>query len=74
MSNATLPDPALKSETLMLRPREAAQLLGVSERKLWSLTKDRTSGIPCVKLGASVRYPRRQLEAWIESLIGRGTR
>jgi excisionase family DNA binding protein len=39
---------------LLLRPREAARSLGISERSLWSLTNH--GEIPAVRFGRSVRY------------------
>jgi len=41
-------------EPLLVSPRQAARLLSVSERTLFTWTKD--SKIPCVKLGRLVRY------------------
>ena len=52
------------STKLLLRPREAAETLGISERNLWQLTKDRE--VPCMRIGKSVRYPVESLKAWIE--------
>lgn len=50
---------------LLLKPREAAQALAVSERTLWQLTKDGV--IDCVRVGKrSVRYSQGALERWIE--------
>ncbi len=49
---------------LLISPREAANVLGISERKLWSMTQ--ASQIPVVRLGRSVRYSVRTLESWIE--------
>jgi excisionase family DNA binding protein len=68
------PDPR---SSLALRPREAARLLGVSERFLWSLTK--TGAIPCVRLGTgkrrTVRYPVSTINQWLEAHAteGKGT-
>lgn len=54
---------------LLLRPREAAQMLAVSERTLWSLTA--AGQIPHVRLRRSVRYPIDDIRAWIhEQKIG----
>lgn len=50
---------------MLLRPREAAQSLGISERTLWSLTDDGT--IPCIRLGRSVRYDIEVLRALVAS-------
>lgn len=48
---------------LLLRPREAAQSLGISERTLWNLTQAGT--IPPIRLGRSVRYDPEVLRQWI---------
>ena len=50
-------------EPLALRPKEAANVLGIGQRKLWQLTKDGV--IPCVHLGACVLYPVSMLQAWL---------
>jgi excisionase family DNA binding protein len=50
---------------LLLKAREAAQALAISERLLWKLTDQ--GDIPCVRIGRSVRYDVQDLEAWIES-------
>jgi len=56
----TSPDPA----RLLLKPREAAQRLSVSDRQLWARTKPR-GDIPCVRIGGCVRYDPLALAAWI---------
>src|SRR5262245_8521913 len=50
---------------LLWKPREAAKALGISERALWTLT--RQGVIPHVRIGRSVRYLPGDLRAWIES-------
>ena len=52
------------SEKLLLKPKETAAMLSLSERKLWSLTNGRQ--IPCVRIGKAVRYDVNDLRAWIE--------
>ncbi|MCC6123397.1 MAG: helix-turn-helix domain-containing protein [Pirellulales bacterium] len=42
-------------EKLLLSPREAARMLSVSERTLWTLTRDKR--IESRKIGRLVRYP-----------------
>jgi excisionase family DNA binding protein len=58
-----------KSETTMepmlLLTRQAAKLLNISERTLWTLTNE--GKIPCVRVGRSVRYDPNDLRAWIAS-------
>ena len=51
-------------EQILLRPREAAARLAISERKLWSLTQEEE--IKAIKIGRSVRYDLRDLLVWIE--------
>ncbi len=49
---------------LLLTPRQAAKVLAVSERTLWTLTK--TKKVRCVRLGRSVRYHTADLEELID--------
>ena len=57
---------------LLLTPRQAAEALQISERKLWSM---KASGeIPHVLLGRSVRYPRADLQQWIDERKTGGVR
>ncbi len=50
----------------LLRPDEAAALLTISPRTLWTLTSE--GKIPAVRLGRSVRYDVRDLEHAIEKM------
>jgi excisionase family DNA binding protein len=50
---------------LLLTPREAARMLSICEKTLWSLTK--RGEIPAVRIGRAVRYDPRDLAAWIKS-------
>ncbi len=59
---------------LTLRPREAAMAIGVSERKLWELTSDRTSGIPHCRFGKRIVYPVRELADWLARKASEGGR
>lgn len=54
-------------DKVLLRPKEAAQVLAVSERKLWAMTFEEGLGVPHVKLGRSLRYPLPDLLAWIKT-------
>lgn len=47
----------------LLRPKEAADLLGVSERSLWALAH--SGQISCVRIGRLVRYEPAALRDWI---------
>lgn len=53
------------STPLLLRPREAARMLAISERTLHDLTK--CGDIPCVRVGRSKRYSMVALRSWIEA-------
>lgn len=50
----------------LMKYPEAAEYLGVSERKLWDL-KD-AGEIPCVRFcpNGAVRFSRRELDRWID--------
>ena len=54
-----------KPGPLLVNARDAARLLAIGERLLWSLTNRRD--IACVRIGRAVRYDVRDLESWIES-------
>jgi excisionase family DNA binding protein len=49
---------------LLLNIQEAAEALGISQRKLWGMTDSRE--IPHVRLGRCLRYPVNELEQWID--------
>jgi excisionase family DNA binding protein len=53
----------------LLRPREAAAVLSVSERTLWSLTWPRGPIRP-VRVGRAVRYSVADLQRWIDAQQG----
>lgn len=48
---------------LALRPKDAAKVLGISPRLLWSLTN--RCEIPHVRLGRTVLYPVDELRRWL---------
>ena len=52
-----------KDVKLLLTIQEAAEALGISQRKLWGMTASRE--IPHVRLGRCLRYPVGELEQWI---------
>ena len=56
------------NNSLLLRPREAATALSISERTLWSLTAPR-GPISSVRLGGCVRYSTNALQAYIDSQV-----
>jgi excisionase family DNA binding protein len=49
----------------LLRPREAAEWLKLSERSLWSLTQ--RGELPAVRIGRCVRYDLADLIAFVEA-------
>lgn len=57
-----------------LRPAEAAKALGISERKLWEITADQSSGIPHVRLNRTIIYPARELQDWLAQQVSRPRR
>ena len=52
-----------RSEPLAVNAKEAAALLGVSQRLLWSLTN--AGQVPHVRLGRRVLYPVDELRKWL---------
>jgi excisionase family DNA binding protein len=50
---------------MLVTPREAARMLSVCEKTLWTLTK--RGEIPVIRIGRAVRYDPRDLIAWIEN-------
>jgi len=52
---------------LLLTPRQAAQMLAISERKLWSITFAEQPGLPYVKCGRLTRYAMADLQAWVNA-------
>ncbi len=63
-----------EAEPLAVRPREAARMLGISERKLWELTADQSSGIPHTRFGRAVVYPVDLLREWLSEQAAKGGR
>jgi excisionase family DNA binding protein len=55
------------ADAILLKPRDAAALLAISERKLWGLA--RTGQVPFVKVGASRRYRRVDLENFVAGQV-----
>ena len=63
-----MPNSDSYQDKVLLRPTEAARILAVSERKLWSMTfEDRL--IPYVRCGRLVRYPVDSLKSWVASQV-----
>ena len=51
-------------EPLLLRPLEAARLLGIGRSKLFEMMA--RDELPVVRMGRCVRIPRHELAAWID--------
>jgi len=51
---------------LLVNAKEAAKMLAVSPRKLWSMTFEDQPGLPYIRCGRLVRYPVAELLRWIE--------
>jgi len=54
-------------EPLLLRPIEAARLLGIGRSKLFEMLA--RQDLPVVRLGRCVRIPRRELVLWINQSL-----
>jgi len=60
----TMPAPKESSnEPLAVGRHQAAQMLGISERLLWTWTN--AGMIPHLRIGTRVLYPVEQLRAWL---------
>lgn len=55
---------------LALRPKEAAKAFGISERKLWAMTK--AGEVPHVRIGRAVVYPVHELKRWLSEQASKG--
>jgi excisionase family DNA binding protein len=51
-------------DKLLLRPVEAAELIGVGRSKLYQLLA--CGDLPSIRIGSSVRVPLDKLREWIE--------
>ncbi len=56
-----------KTASLLLKPAQAAEALGVSRSKIYELLSRRV--IPSVRLDGSIRVPAIQLQSWLEGLV-----
>ena len=57
--------------TLLLTPQQAAEALGISPRKLWSMSA--ANEVPHVRFGRSVRYPVASLQKMIADMTQGGS-
>lgn len=55
---------AAPTAPLLINSKDACVILGISPRKLWSLTN--CNAIPSRKIGVMVRYSPAELAAWCE--------
>lgn len=51
---------------LLLKPRQAAEALAISYRKLWAMSA--SGEIPSLRIGRAVRYDLADLREWIDKL------
>lgn len=63
-------DPPLY-EPLLLRPLEAARLLGIGRSKLFEMLA--RNELPVLRLGRCVRIPRQGLEDWVNECLAAET-
>jgi len=54
-----------KSESILLRPREAAEMLGLSLSEVYQLA--RREELPVVRIGRAVRLHRARLIEWCDA-------
>lgn len=52
-------------DPLMIKPAEAAELLGIGRTKVYELI--RANLLPSRRVGKSIRVPVAQLKAWVET-------
>jgi excisionase family DNA binding protein len=57
-------DASSPCEPLLLRPVEAARLLGVGRSKLFEMLA--RNELPVIRMGRCVRIPRRELALWVD--------
>ena len=53
----------IQNMSRLMTPKQAAAYLAISERKLWSMSKDQV--LPVVRLGRCVRYDQQDLDEFI---------
>ncbi len=58
-------------EPLLLRPVEAARLLGIGRSKLFEMLA--RNELPVVRMGRCVRIPRQGLEDWVDECLAAET-
>lgn len=63
-------DENLKNLPMLISATKAAELLGISARHLWTLTK--SGNVPCNRIGRRVMYSPNLLQVWVNSSAIRG--
>lgn len=67
-----MPSKSQAPAPILVDPKQAAELLCISPRKLWSLTFETDPPLPHLKLGRLVRYRLSDLETYIEAMLKGG--
>jgi excisionase family DNA binding protein len=57
-------------DRLLLRPAEAAEVIGIGRSKMYELLA--SGELPSIKIGGSVRIPMEGLKAWIAARVSGG--
>lgn len=65
MQNPIFQKPPAVCPPLALRPKEAAEAIGISERLLIDWTHEH--GLPCIRLGRVVLYPVDLVREWLNT-------
>lgn len=63
-------DENLGNLPMLISATKAAELLGISARHLWTLTK--AGNVPCNRIGRRVMYSPNLLQVWVKSSAIRG--
>lgn len=64
--------PEFGAEVHLLTRQQVAEMLALSPRKVWLLGN--CGELPCVRIGRSVRFDLRDVEAFVESRKRKGAR
>lgn len=63
-------DETLGNLPMLISATKAAELLGISARHLWTLTK--SGDVPCNRVGRRVMYSPALLQVWVNSSAIKG--
>jgi predicted DNA-binding transcriptional regulator AlpA len=61
-------DPTPTPQRIALKPSEAAKVLGISAKTLWTVSQPRGT-LPCVRIGSRVTYFIHHLQKWADSQL-----